>query len=221
MKATKNGGQLLIAPSPQTAARLLPLRTYSNASSLGHHHDRSTLSDGDEEEGGLGYTHTLMYGRYTKDLGEFAKDEARKLKILEKRRKQEDKQRNKCWEIFTGTAGQTLDPGEAGVIMDLEAHGGPAGRGLGLPGAAGHHYGHALVHHGQGHIHMYKRANLAVSRSDVTAFCSVHRMGLTAGLFDIVLGRLCPSHRTAEYRFWYTRNEDHTARRSIERVSHI
>ncbi|XP_017088632.2 chloride channel protein 2 isoform X2 [Drosophila bipectinata] len=36
-----------------------------------------------------------MYGRYTKDLGEFAKDEARKLKILEKRRKQEDKQRNK------------------------------------------------------------------------------------------------------------------------------
>ncbi|KRK03891.1 chloride channel protein 2 isoform X7 [Drosophila yakuba] len=95
MKATRNGGQLLIAPSPQSAARLLPLRTYSNASSLGHHHDRSTLSDGDEEEGGLGYTHTLMYGRYTKDLGEFAKDEARKLKILEKRRKQEDKQRNK------------------------------------------------------------------------------------------------------------------------------
>ncbi|KMZ04160.1 chloride channel protein 2 isoform X7 [Drosophila simulans] len=95
MKATRNGGQLLIAPSPQNAARLLPLRTYSNASSLGHHHDRSTLSDGDEEEGGLGYTHTLMYGRYTKDLGEFAKDEARKLKILEKRRKQEDKQRNK------------------------------------------------------------------------------------------------------------------------------
>ena len=36
-----------------------------------------------------------MYGRYTKDLGEYAKDEARKLKILEKRRKQEDKIRNK------------------------------------------------------------------------------------------------------------------------------
>jgi len=41
--------------------------------------------------------------------------------------------------------------------MDLEAHGGPAGRGLGLPGAAGHHNGAALIHHGQGHIHMYKR----------------------------------------------------------------
>ncbi|XP_053969929.1 chloride channel protein 2 isoform X2 [Anastrepha ludens] len=36
-----------------------------------------------------------MYGRYTKDLGEFAKDEARKLKLLEKRRKHEDRQRNK------------------------------------------------------------------------------------------------------------------------------
>ncbi|XP_046804453.1 chloride channel protein 2 isoform X3 [Lucilia cuprina] len=49
----------------------------------------------EDEEEGLGYTHTLMYGRYTKDLGEFAKDEARKLKLLEKRRKLEDKQRNK------------------------------------------------------------------------------------------------------------------------------
>lgn len=38
---------------------------------------------------------TQMYGRYTKDLGEYAKDEARKLKILERRRKQEDKHRNK------------------------------------------------------------------------------------------------------------------------------
>lgn len=36
-----------------------------------------------------------MYGRYTKDLGEYAKDEARKLKILERRRKEEDKARNK------------------------------------------------------------------------------------------------------------------------------
>ncbi|XP_055916788.1 chloride channel protein 2 [Eupeodes corollae] len=48
--------------------------------------------DADDE---LGYTHTLMYGRYTKDLGEYAKDEARKLKILEKRRKEEDKLRDK------------------------------------------------------------------------------------------------------------------------------
>lgn len=38
-----------------------------------------------------------MYGRYTKDLGEYAKDEARKLKMLERRRKQEDKARNKVF----------------------------------------------------------------------------------------------------------------------------
>lgn len=41
-----------------------------------------------------------MYGRYTKDLGEYAKDEARKLKILERRRKQEDKARNKVSECL-------------------------------------------------------------------------------------------------------------------------
>ncbi|XP_023247011.1 chloride channel protein 2 [Copidosoma floridanum] len=33
-----------------------------------------------EEEYGLGYDHTLMYGRYTKDLGEYAKEEARRLR---------------------------------------------------------------------------------------------------------------------------------------------
>lgn len=36
-----------------------------------------------------------MYGRYTKDLGEYAKSEARKLKMLERRRKKEDKLRDK------------------------------------------------------------------------------------------------------------------------------
>ncbi|XP_064547947.1 chloride channel protein 2 isoform X5 [Drosophila montana] len=52
-------------------------------------------SDSSDDDDPFGYIDTLMYGRYTKDLGEFAKDEARKLKLLEKRRKQEDKQRNK------------------------------------------------------------------------------------------------------------------------------
>ncbi|XP_055299959.1 chloride channel protein 2 isoform X4 [Sitodiplosis mosellana] len=36
-----------------------------------------------------------MYGRYSKDLGEYAKNEARKLKMLERRRKMEDKARNR------------------------------------------------------------------------------------------------------------------------------
>ncbi|XP_030373593.1 chloride channel protein 2 isoform X6 [Scaptodrosophila lebanonensis] len=97
MKLNKNGRESLLSvpSSPLDMPHIQPMRTYSNASSLrlnmGHDHDKD---NGNVEEG-LGYTHTLMYGRYTKDLGEFAKDEARKLKLLEKRRKQEDKQRNK------------------------------------------------------------------------------------------------------------------------------
>lgn len=46
-----------------------------------------------EEEYGLGYHHTLMYGRYTKDLGEYAKEEARKLKSHERARRKLDKDR--------------------------------------------------------------------------------------------------------------------------------
>lgn len=41
-----------------------------------------------------------MYGRYTKDLGEYAKNEARKLKMLERKRKQEDKARDKVTHFF-------------------------------------------------------------------------------------------------------------------------
>ncbi|EDW81287.2 uncharacterized protein Dwil_GK11108 [Drosophila willistoni] len=50
---------------------------------------------GNQPDEGLGYTHTLMYGRYSKDLQEFAGEEARKLRQLAKLRKQEDKQRSK------------------------------------------------------------------------------------------------------------------------------
>lgn len=42
---------------------------------------------------GLGYQNTLMYGRYTKDLGEYAKEEARRLKYHDKARKKYDKTR--------------------------------------------------------------------------------------------------------------------------------
>lgn len=34
-----------------------------------------------------------MYGRYTSELGQFAKDEARRIKVLDKRRRREDKLR--------------------------------------------------------------------------------------------------------------------------------
>ncbi|XP_011297399.1 chloride channel protein 2 isoform X2 [Fopius arisanus] len=47
----------------------------------------------DRHEHGLGYQNTLMYGRYTKDLGEFAKEEARRLKSSEKTRRKLDKVR--------------------------------------------------------------------------------------------------------------------------------
>lgn len=40
-----------------------------------------------------------MYGRYTKDLGEYAKEEAKRLKLLERRRKQEDKERDKVMQF--------------------------------------------------------------------------------------------------------------------------
>lgn len=45
-----------------------------------------------------------MYGRYTKDLGEYAKDEARRLRLLERRRKKDDKARNKVIASPLGTS---------------------------------------------------------------------------------------------------------------------
>ena len=36
-----------------------------------------------------------MYGRYSKDLGEFAKSESKRLKAIEKQRKDDDKERRK------------------------------------------------------------------------------------------------------------------------------
>ncbi|XP_018306695.1 chloride channel protein 2 isoform X3 [Mycetomoellerius zeteki] len=53
----------------------------------------ASFSRRENEEYGLGYQNTLMYGRYTKDLGEYAKEEARKLKYQEKARRKYDKTR--------------------------------------------------------------------------------------------------------------------------------
>ncbi|XP_065333405.1 chloride channel protein 2 isoform X1 [Cloeon dipterum] len=44
----------------------------------------------------------MMYGRYTKELGEFAKEEARRLKAIEKRRRKDDKRRNKELHRYDG-----------------------------------------------------------------------------------------------------------------------
>ncbi|XP_076680058.1 chloride channel protein 2 isoform X5 [Andrena cerasifolii] len=50
-------------------------------------------SSENSQDYGLGYQNTLMYGRYTKDLGEYAKEEARKLKYHDKARRKYDKTR--------------------------------------------------------------------------------------------------------------------------------
>lgn len=49
--------------------------------------------EGRNDQNALGYEHTLMFGCYREDLGEFAKLEARRLKSLEKLRRQKDKLR--------------------------------------------------------------------------------------------------------------------------------
>ncbi|XP_052120753.1 chloride channel protein 2 isoform X1 [Frankliniella occidentalis] len=50
----------------------------------------------------MDYVQTAMYGRYTKDLGEYAKEEARKLAILEKKRRKEDRLREKEFDKYSG-----------------------------------------------------------------------------------------------------------------------
>ncbi|KAG8182992.1 hypothetical protein JTE90_027479 [Oedothorax gibbosus] len=52
------------------------------------------MSDG-TERAALGYEHTLMFGQYREDLGEYAKLEASRLKTLEKHRKKEEKRHQK------------------------------------------------------------------------------------------------------------------------------
>ncbi|XP_021693329.1 chloride channel protein 2 [Aedes aegypti] len=49
----------------------------------------SDATDIDDIEEGMGYTPTLMYGRYTKDLGQYA----RRLSVIEQKRRENDKAR--------------------------------------------------------------------------------------------------------------------------------
>ncbi|XP_061380286.1 chloride channel protein 2 isoform X2 [Danaus plexippus] len=48
-----------------------------------------------DDESGLGYQNTLMYGRYQRDLSEAAREEARRLRRLRKKRRKDDKLRQK------------------------------------------------------------------------------------------------------------------------------
>ena len=51
------------------------------------------LEDDREEQGAMGYQQTLMYGRYSRSLGDQIKEEAKRQKVVEKMRKKETKKR--------------------------------------------------------------------------------------------------------------------------------
>ncbi|KAL7728339.1 hypothetical protein ACLKA6_007436 [Drosophila palustris] len=70
---------------------------YSNGSAMRQEQEQCEITGEDQED--LGYTQTLMYGRYSRDLQQFAGDEARRLRKLAKLRKQEDKLRSKLLEL--------------------------------------------------------------------------------------------------------------------------
>jgi hypothetical protein len=47
----------------------------------------------EHEAGAMGYQQTLMYGRYTRSLGDQIKEEAKRQKVVEKMRRKENKKR--------------------------------------------------------------------------------------------------------------------------------
>ncbi|XP_062540318.1 chloride channel protein 2-like [Armigeres subalbatus] len=104
----------LLSPAPS----IVVTRQLSSSS------DASATEDGEE---GMGYTPTLMYGRYTKDLGRYA----RKLSLVEQKRRENDKARyqellalnedhSKCFEIYSWLWRKTFARlGEDWVILAL------------------------------------------------------------------------------------------------------
>ena len=55
----------------------------------------------------MGYQQTLMYGRYSKSLGDFAKEEAKKQMFLEKRRRKAREKKRKEELMGNGTFSHT------------------------------------------------------------------------------------------------------------------
>ena len=62
------------------------------------------------ESGAMGYQQTLMYGRYSKSLGDQIKEEAKRQKVVEKLRKKEHKKRKQelRWVLFLTNYNCTL-----------------------------------------------------------------------------------------------------------------
>lgn len=65
----------------------------SPASSLGGGTGSVSGNDSDDEKTAMGYQQTLMYGRYSKSLGEYAKEEAKRQKMVERRRRRQSRRR--------------------------------------------------------------------------------------------------------------------------------
>ena len=55
---------------------------------------QKTENEDEDRSSAMGYQQTLMYGRYSKSLGDYAKEEAKRQKILEKKRKRQIQKRN-------------------------------------------------------------------------------------------------------------------------------
>lgn len=86
------GGGRLGAPTPvmgESGEEMVCPGSPGGLSLVGH-------TDGLAEEGesgAMGYQQTLMYGRYSKSLGDQIKEEAKRQKVVEKLRKKEHKKR--------------------------------------------------------------------------------------------------------------------------------
>lgn len=131
-----------------------------------------------------------MYGRYTKDLGEYAKDEARRLKQLERQRKKDDRARDKVndnmnwhiqsmngicialsikqqWWEFSGTSRSTSQrKNPQGCFLVLAPLICKDGRRLDILSTPWIHHGSFIICHGQRHINVYKCTCLALQRFD-------------------------------------------------------
>ena len=55
----------------------------------------SGLEEDEEGVGAMGYQQTLMYGRYSRSLGDQIKEEAKRQQLVEKRRRKEYRKRKK------------------------------------------------------------------------------------------------------------------------------
>jgi hypothetical protein len=79
-------GSFIPLPGPQNMKNVLMM--ISNLKRNNFHQD-------EDQRSAFGYQQTLMYGQYSKALGQQLKEEAKKIKQLEKQRKEEYRRQRK------------------------------------------------------------------------------------------------------------------------------